>query len=96
MTCACGCGEPLSGRQRLYASNACKARVWKDKTGYRLQGRQERCQTPKERRSGRQVSYRKAVDEVAFFIRYTNQLDPDRARALAEDILTRALPERQR
>ncbi len=34
--CACGCGRSLAGKrpEARYASDACRARAWKERTGY--------------------------------------------------------------
>lgn len=102
MTCAReGCPNPMlaaHGNAR-YCSDACKSAAWRAKTGYRLTGTSNACQTRKSRRSGRQISYRKALEAL------TTELErlapegttlPDAwARGRAIRILHDALPERQ-
>ncbi len=98
--CACGCGLALSGRQRLYASDACKSRHWKEREGYALQATRERCQTPKGRGSGPsglQVSRMRMIGVLAEHpVMIVTSNGPADARRKAETIVNRALSDRQR
>lgn len=78
-----------------YCSNACKTAAWRDRTGYRLLGVRKPSQTRKSRRSGRQVSYRKAVEALAGDYIAMGML-PSVAAQRAVRVLAPTLPERQR
>jgi hypothetical protein len=73
----------------VWCSRKCYIAVRRDPRAYRDP-------TPRPRPSGKQISYRKAVEEVAFYLRRAGALTSLQAHELAEDILRRALPERQR
>jgi hypothetical protein len=73
----------------LWCSRKCYIAVRRDPRAYRDP-------TPRPRPSGKQISYRKAVEEVALFLACTESLALAEARKLAERILHDALPERQR
>lgn len=94
--CICGRDELLTGRQTLYASNACKARVWKERTGYRLQGTFERCQTPiprQARPSDVRLTYADAVELVEFILTEQSHVQPERRPSLARSyVLARLSP----
>ena len=96
-----GCHERLDdahGNAR-YCCDAHKSAAWKAKAGYSLVGTVNACQTRKyegRRRSGRQISYRKAVDAVATHLWCTSLCRFEDALEMAEDILHPALPEKQR
>jgi hypothetical protein len=82
-----------------YCSNACKTAAWRDRTGYRLLGVRKPSQTRKSRRSGRQISYRKAVEVLAAHLaaeEFHWCESDDEWYAVAEAWLHDALPERQR
>jgi hypothetical protein len=93
--CACGCGRLLEGMRpnAIYASRACNTRAWKGRegiVGYRAVKRSRR---PKK--SGLQVSYRKAV--LALALDYQCKGSSWRsAIARAERVLGEALSDRQR
>ncbi len=103
--CACGCGHPKRPKSD-YASDACKTREWKRRTGYvdprrssaanGANGAQTRLlRTP--RPGGRQISYGVAVQTLArYLVQAQIAADAEQARAVAERVLTRALPARQR
>jgi hypothetical protein len=48
--CGCGCGAEVDARRTgaIYATDACKSRAWRRRSGYRLQAVREACQTPLE------------------------------------------------
>lgn len=98
-SCGCGCGKPKAGRS-AYASSACRTRAWKRRVAYGpqkpLQGRSNGNVPPK--RSGLQLSYRRAVREVAIEIATLQGWAPtgDRAMYYAERAIYRALSDRQR
>jgi hypothetical protein len=100
MTCECGCGTELDGRRSgaRYASDACRARAWKARTGYRREraagttGNGNARQRPKRRRSpDRRVTLSRAVAAVQEGLREDGP-DPTRVGAWLE----RALPSRLR
>jgi hypothetical protein len=88
--CACGCGASLEGRkpEARFASDACRSRAWKDRTGYSHQDRENGGNGAQKRHSGLQVSYRKAVE-----ILHAELGTPKHALELA---LAEALSHRQR
>ena len=97
--CWCGCADPVTSSRAKYATSACSSRHWRERTGYVIQGTQTRRKAAQRRnRSGRQVSYAKAVKVLAREIANLRGWHPDgaRARARAEDVLSAALPDRQR
>lgn len=85
MKCACGCPEQARGKS-AYASDACRARAWRQRVGYgpqkRLQGRSNgktRASRPSDVRVTYQQAYEVLVRELG---------SPLRARDLAEQMLT--------
>lgn len=65
-TCACGCGASMEGArpQARYASDACRSRAWKARTGYRLvRARKPRQNASSRRREGVTV-YFPTVDDA--------------------------------
>ncbi len=95
MTCACGCRQATRGESR-YASDACRARAWRERVGYGPQKPLQSRSNGKQRRSGRQVSYRKAVDWFTAYLIDTEDIGVDEARYNAEQIIGGLLPDRQR
>lgn len=103
--CACGCGHPQRPNSD-YATDACRTRHWKRETGYvdprrpasanAANAAQTRLLRPPHH-GGRQLSYRKTVKVLAD---YLVELDVvggvAQAERVAETILRRALPARQR
>lgn len=102
MKCECGCGADLTRRQARYASDACKSRAWRQRSGYRIPPAAEVCQTrPKRAKSGQsglQVSYRRAVDVLAAMIdgHVDRMLPPGAARSWADELMREALSDKQR
>lgn len=103
--CACGCRRPQRGNS-AYHEDACRTRHWKDETGYvdprravpanAANGSQLRLLRPPGH-GGRQLSYRRAVNVVAKYLVDARVItDPVQAEKVAETILRRALPARQR
>lgn len=95
-TCAApGCRESLDHLRKpgFYCSDACRARAWKARTGYRGQTPAGTARNGKAR-SGLQVSFRKAVDTLAIAL-YGEPPDAH-TRARVEEMLRPALPARQR
>lgn len=97
-TCACGCNTSLAGMrpEARYASDACRARAWKDRTGYadprrRKAARNGRAQ--RRRAPDLRVSYRKALDALA---RYLQSIGRPAARREAAELLEPLLTDRQR
>lgn len=95
--CACGCGASLDGMRKdaIYASAHCRTLGWKRRVGYADPRRRKASpngKTGRSKPSGLQVSYRKAVRELADVMDAGN---PE-SLELAGRILARALPERQR
>ncbi len=103
--CGCGCDLPMDGMAPAarYATDACRARHWKERTQYDRRaagnggnGAQRRTGGP----SGRQVSYRKAVRAAEAIIRYVGREhvtgDAELTRRIAEAFMRGALPELQR
>ena len=86
-----GCKADMSllRSDAVWCSRKCYMTVKRDPSAYRAPTR-----TPHP--GGPQVSYRKAVDEVAFLLTHVVPLDAERATTLAESALRNALPERQR
>lgn len=85
MRCACGCPEPARGKS-AYASDACRARAWRQRVGYGpqkpLQGRSNgktRAARPSDVRPTFTRVYQVLVRELG---------SPLRARDLAEQMLT--------
>jgi hypothetical protein len=93
--CACGCNQPTRGNS-AYASDACRARAWRERVGYGPQKRPEGRTNGKQRPSGRQLSYKRTVEWLTLYLVCTQGLDPQRARHKAELQLSALLPERQR
>lgn len=97
-TCKCGCGRPRKGRSD-FATDACRTRHWKQRTGYQARAREngrngtENGKTTRAKRSGMQVSYRKAVEAVAEELAHLGVRDPEHRARL---VLTPVLPARQR
>lgn len=93
-TCqAPGCNTSLEGMRAsaVYCSASCRTRGWKDKkgiTGYRA----VKASRNGRRRGGLQVSYRKAVDQLARYLPTVAPLAPGGAVEEAERILRPALP----
>ncbi len=103
--CACGCRRPQTG-DSAYHEDACRTRHWKEQTGYvdprraaaanGANGSQLRLLRP-PRPSGRQLSYRRAVRAVAAYLVGARIIvNPAEAEKVAENILRRVLPARQR
>jgi hypothetical protein len=92
--CACGCKRSLEGMRSgaRYASAACRTRGWKAREGITGIRYVRASQNGKNRHSGLQLSYHKAVRELA------DAMDPGNPECLevAGRILARALPARQR
>lgn len=95
MTCDCGCGKPKRGKS-AYASDACRARHWKDRVGYGPQTPRKGRSNGKQSRSGRQISYRKTVDWFADYLIDTENISDAEARYNAEQLIGGLLPDRQR
>ncbi len=95
LACACGCNKPRHGRS-LYASDACRARAWRARVNYGPQKPRKSRSNGNTRRSGRQASYRKAVDGVTALLRDHYGVDAEDAHLIAEVTLTPALPRNQR
>jgi hypothetical protein len=86
--CACGCGESIEHLrpQAVYASDACRPRHWKERTGYedrraRKADRNGKRKAP--RRPSLRVSYLKAVEAIEPHVG---------SRERAEEILRPVLP----
>lgn len=75
-----------------YCSDSCRAAAWKERRGY---GVARPVRTEPSRPSGLQVSYHRAVREVAKVLEGYGS-SPAVALRRAEVTLARALPERQR
>jgi hypothetical protein len=96
--CDCGCGRPREGRS-AYASDACRARAWKARHNYGPQKPRKSRTNGNPKRSGRQISYRKAVEVLAAHLaaeEFHWCESDDEWYAVAERWLADALPERQR
>jgi hypothetical protein len=103
--CACGCRLPKR-RNSDYATDACRTAHWKVRTGYvhpdsrAARNARNGAQTRLLRRprpGGRQVSFGVAVRVLARYLVEANIATSEaHARAVAERVLTRALPKRQR
>lgn len=95
--CWCPCKASLEGMRTdaVWKSKACALRWRRENPGKELPGRNNAHIIDTRSRSGLQLSYRKAVGEVAHLIRPL-ALSPGEATALAEQTLSRALPVRQR
>lgn len=95
--CACGCPASMVGKHpsARYASSACRSRHWKERTGYTHDSSENARNggTARSNRSGRQVSFQKGAREVAATLRSYGVTD---AQRVAEGVLRRALPEKQR
>ncbi len=96
--CACGCKASLEGKRKgaRYASPACRTRGWKREHGITGIRYVRASQNGSQRRSGLQVSYRKAVDAVARCLVLISPVAPGRADEEAEAVLRPALSPRQR
>lgn len=99
--CACGCGRSLEGRrpEARYATDKCRARHWKLRTGYGRADQQKGVRTaeaPRSGPSGLQVSYRKAVKRVAELLAVNGWVQRRDAEHVATLTLRAALPDRQR
>lgn len=89
--CKCGCGTSLDGRRprTIYATDACRARVWKRETGYTLTAKRKRDQNASKRRPEARLSYRKLVTALTAEMRHLNVPDPDtRAKLILDPLLT--------
>jgi hypothetical protein len=97
--CRCGCGVSLEGRDHraVYASPACKARDWRSKYVIPPQ-RRRRLRTNGRGRSGRTISYAKAVRFAVDMLRFVNgrTLTDDELTRVAEAFMRGALPDKQR
>lgn len=97
--CGCGCGASLEDRNRkaLYASDACRARGWKARTGYGPQRpRKDRANgRSRQRQPELRVSYRKTVDHLANWLEAGGE-PPAMARRHAEQVIGAALTPHQR
>ena len=87
--CACGCGVSLVGMkpQAIYASPACKTRVWR--RSRQEAGQTRRVPVQRRRSGGAQVSFRRAVAVLA-------REFPSEPVERFERVLAGALSERQR
>lgn len=101
MTRLCAwCGKPFEARREhaLFCCDAHRAAAWK---AHHLEEPVDCSEDRAERvlktvkRSGRQLSYRRAVEELAMWLTGQGH-DPDCALSEATAVLSRALPERQR
>lgn len=97
--CACGCGvELVTLRSNArYASDACRSRDWKRRAGYvDPRAPQPRRNVSKPRRpSAPRISYRKALDAVAFEVQHLPGYTADTAREFAVAALRPLLTDRQ-
>lgn len=99
--CACGCKLPKRGDSDYHA-DACRTRHWKERTGYvdprstnGTNGARIRLlRLP--RPGGRQLSYRRAVRVLAGYLADQGIATEAQAERVAERVLARALPARQR
>lgn len=107
--CACGCGESLDGRRKdvRYVSVAHKQRGYRkhlatDLEAAGLPSHLNRSvipaidAQPSRRRSGRQISYAKAVAAAKRAVFLFVAADPDEVQQVVEHELRRALPKAQR
>lgn len=62
--CACGCEASIEQLRpnAIYASDACKSRAWRRKSGYRVRGHRKPRQTPEKRRPGITVYFQDLRD----------------------------------
>jgi hypothetical protein len=96
-----GCSTVLAGArpEAVYCSAACRTAAWRARSGYRIPTLSEQrkpSQNGRAKPSGLQVSYRKAVDQVADMLERSFIEKPCNARRLAEGAVKAALSERQR
>lgn len=99
-----GCFRVLTGRQTKYCSAACRRAQWAQDTNYRVErpgNASERHHSARSRRgvnarSGLQVSYRRAVRELAAYLAGRGFVIETSADDIAELVLEQALSDRQR
>jgi hypothetical protein len=62
-TCACGCSASMEGKRACarYASDACRARAWKARTGYRRESGAGTARNGSDKPRPRRVARRKGV-----------------------------------
>ena len=96
--CACGCGTPLDGLRAdaRWASRAHAVRWARTHPGKPLTAAGSANRRRTRAGSGRQVSYRKAVDAAAAAIEASRFDQATPPRTLAERFMQQALPANQR
>lgn len=90
-SCACGCGEPLTGRrpQARYATDACRTRSWKDRRRNAQQAPGKPSRNGKRRRIEVRLSHRRVLALLVDVLRRINVPDADaRARRELDAVLT--------
>lgn len=83
------------GPRAIYASDACRARHWKERTGY-IHPRDENARNARKRASGFQVSYPKALERTEQAVRDGRRLLGMSPREIAERRVREALSPRQK
>jgi hypothetical protein len=90
--CECECGEPIQSSRpnARYASDACRTRAWKARTGYADRRARKPSRNGRPRRpspSSVRISYRKALDVVESALRAQPMRGSAAARQRAEELL---------
>jgi hypothetical protein len=98
--CKCGCGASLEGKrpEARYASDACRARAWKGRTGYRRENGRNGTRNASPRPVALRISLRRAqtvADELIDTLDAA-AVSPAGVRRIIDAVLVQSLSERQR